>query len=82
MLTARRTAVFSSCLDLIESIPFFAEFKRESFGLLGAAPGRRILDVGCGLGDDAAALAGLVATGGTVVGVDSSQAMIEAARRG
>ena len=62
-------AVFASCLDLIESMPFFAEGKRESFGLLGAAPGRRILDVGCGLGDDAAALAALVATGGAVVGV-------------
>jgi ubiquinone/menaquinone biosynthesis C-methylase UbiE len=74
-------AVFASCLDLIESMPFFAEGKRESFGLLGAAPGRRILDVGCGLGDDAAALAALVATGGEVVGVDGSQAMVEAARR-
>jgi len=74
-------AVFSSCLDLIESIPFFAECKRESFALLGAAPGRRILDVGCGLGDDAAALAGLVAPGGSVVGIDGSQAMLEEARR-
>ena len=74
-------AMFASCLDLIESIPFFAECKRESYRLLGAAPGRRILDLGCGLGDDAAALAGLVAAGGAVVGVDGSQAMIEAARQ-
>ena len=73
-------ALFSSCLTLVESIPFFAECKRESYDLLGAAPGRRILDVGCGLGDDAAALAKLVTPGGTVVGVDSSRAMIEAAR--
>jgi len=74
-------AMFSSCLELIDSLPFFAECKRESYGLLGAAPGRRILDVGCGLGDDAAAMAGLVAPGGSVVGVDGSQAMIEEARR-
>ena len=73
-------AVFSSCLTLVESIPFFAECKRESYDLLGAAPGRRILDVGCGLGDDAAALAKIVTPGGTVVGVDGSRAMIEAAR--
>src|SRR3954462_7616423 len=73
-------AVFSSCLTLVESIPFFAECKRESYDLLGAAPGRRILDVGCGLGDDAAALAKFVTPGGTVVGVDVSRAMIEAAR--
>jgi ubiquinone/menaquinone biosynthesis C-methylase UbiE len=74
-------AVFSSCLDFIESIPFFAECKRESFALLGAAPGRRMLDVGCGLGDDAAALARMATPGGTVVGLDGSQAMIEAARQ-
>src|SRR5262245_154830 len=74
-------ALFSSCLDLIESMPFFVECKRESDRLLGAAPGRRIRDVGCGLGDDAAALAGLVATGGAVVGIDGSKAMIDEARR-
>jgi len=74
-------AAFSSCLELIDSLPFFVECKRESYHLLGAAPGRRILDVGCGLGADAAAMAKLVATGGAVVGVDGSQAMIQEARR-
>ncbi|WP_435011254.1 methyltransferase domain-containing protein [Tundrisphaera lichenicola] len=73
-------AVYSSCLDLVESLPFFADCKRESFERLGASPRRRVLDVGCGLGNDAAALAGLVAPGGMVVGVDGSRGMIEAAR--
>ena len=63
-------AVFSSCLTLIDSLPFFAECKRASYDLIGAAPGRRILEVGCGLGDDAASLARLVAPGGSVVAVD------------
>ncbi|MHC5543048.1 methyltransferase domain-containing protein, partial [Singulisphaera rosea] len=49
-------AVFSRCLTLVDSIPFFAECKRATSEGLGAAPGHRILDVGCGLGDDAAAL--------------------------
>jgi len=57
-------ALFSSCLTLIDSLPFFADCKRESYELLGAVPGRRILEVGCGLGDDAASLAKFVAPGG------------------
>ena len=73
--------VFSSCLTLIDSLPFFAECKRESYDLLGATPGHRILEVGCGLGDDAAALARRVAPGGSVVAVDGSQAMVDAARK-
>ena len=73
-------AVFSSCLTLIDSLPFFAECKRESYDVLGAAPGRRILEVGCGLGDDAASLARLVAPGGAVAAIDGSRTMISAAR--
>src|SRR3954470_12726454 len=73
-------AVFSSCLTLIDSLPFFAECKRESYEVVGAAPGRRILEVGCGLGDDAASLARLVAPRGSVVGIDGSESMITAAR--
>jgi ubiquinone/menaquinone biosynthesis C-methylase UbiE len=73
-------AVFAGCLTLIDSLPFFAECKRESYDVLAAMPGSRILEVGCGLGDDAAALAARVAPGGSVVGVDSSQAMVVVAR--
>ncbi|MFO0955899.1 MAG: methyltransferase domain-containing protein [Isosphaeraceae bacterium] len=71
---------YSACLELIHSLPFFDACKRESFERIGASPGRRLLDVGCGLGDDAAAMAALVAPGGSVVGIDGSRAMIEAAR--
>jgi ubiquinone/menaquinone biosynthesis C-methylase UbiE len=73
-------AVFSDCLTLIDSLPFFADCKRESYALLRPKPGSRILEVGCGLGDDAAALSKLVAPGGSVIGIDGSQAMIDAAR--
>ena len=72
-------AVFSNCLTLIDSLPFFAECKRESYDLLGATPGSRILEVGCGLGEDAVLLARLVAPGGSVVAIDGSQTMITAA---
>src|SRR5216684_1028210 len=46
--------------------------------LLAPKPGERILDLGCG---DGALTAKLVALGCSVVGVDSSAAQIEAARR-
>src|SRR4051794_10352501 len=73
--------MFASCLTLIDSLPFFAECKRESYDMLAAGPGSRLLEVGCGLGDDAATLAKRVAPGGSVVAVDGSQAMVDAARQ-
>ncbi|MBO0880110.1 MAG: methyltransferase domain-containing protein [Mycobacterium sp.] len=72
--------VFSSCLTLIDSLPFFTECKRESYDLLNVRPGCRILEVGCGLGDDAAALAERVVPDGSVVAIDGSEAMVNAAR--
>ena len=46
---------------------------------LGVAPGERILDVGCGPGFYCAELADEVGPSGSVVGVDSSSAMLELA---
>jgi SAM-dependent methyltransferase len=48
---------------------------------LGAAPGERILDVGCGPGFYCAELAEEVGPSGKVVGIDSSPAMLELAAR-
>jgi ubiquinone/menaquinone biosynthesis C-methylase UbiE len=49
---------------------------------LGARAGLRLLDAGCGVGDDARARARLVSPGGAVVGLDASAVMVaEAARR-
>ena len=48
--------VFSRCLTLIDSLPFFGECKRKLRP--AETPRHRILEVSCGLGDDAAALAG------------------------
>ena len=48
---------------------------------LGAVPGERVLDVGCGPGFYCAELAAEVGPSGSVVGVDSSPAMLELAAR-
>jgi ubiquinone/menaquinone biosynthesis C-methylase UbiE len=45
------------------------------------SPDDQVLDVGCGAGDDVQAMARLVAPIGRVVGLDSSQTMVEEARR-
>lgn len=50
-------------------------------GLLGAQPGERVLDAGCGGGWLARAVASQVASGGSVVGVDASTAAVELAAR-
>jgi SAM-dependent methyltransferase len=57
-----------------------ASAKAASYDLLEAREGARLLDVGCGTGDDVRALAGRVGPTGMVVGVDISRALIAEAR--
>ncbi len=47
---------------------------------LALAPGERLLDVGCGLGEAALALAQDLGDGGEVVGIDLSEQMLRVAR--
>lgn len=54
--------------------------KQRSYELVGAQPGQRVLDVGCGSGEDVRALSALVAPDGQVIGVDSSSNAVMAAR--
>jgi SAM-dependent methyltransferase len=56
------------------------EGKLRSYELLKIRPGQRVLDVGCGRGDDVLALSRLAGDAGLVVGVDSSVSAIETAR--
>lgn len=71
---------YSSCLALIDSLPYFSECKRASYRLLQLGPGMTVLDAGCGLGDDAFRMAELVTPGGRIAALDSSTVMIGKAR--
>lgn len=71
---------FQSYLDAVSGVDSIRALKRRSHRLLSPSAGDRVLDVGCGTGDDVAALADAVGPNGAVVGVDGSDAMVEEAR--
>ena len=54
---------------------------KKIMSFLNIQQGQSILDVGCGTGDDVLSLAELVGKTGCVVGVDSSENMIEEAKK-
>ncbi|HXM56789.1 MAG TPA: methyltransferase domain-containing protein [Candidatus Dormibacteraeota bacterium] len=68
-------------LDATRIVPLLVAAEWLLRSELRIGPGSRVLDVGCGAGDDALALADLVTPGGAVVGIDPSAAMVEEARR-
>jgi SAM-dependent methyltransferase len=70
---------FITYLD--QAADHFRPLKVFTHSLLQLRPGERILDVGCGCGDDLRELATLVTPNGCAVGIDSSQAMIDEARQ-
>lgn len=70
---------FISRLDRMQSDEGFGAYKRQNFESLMLSPGAKVADIGCGAGDDAAALANLVGPEGHVTGIDISSSMIEEA---
>ncbi len=58
----------------------FGGYKHSTFERLQLRPGDRILDVGCGPGDDARIMAEQVLPGGEIVGLDRDEEMIRHAR--
>jgi ubiquinone/menaquinone biosynthesis C-methylase UbiE len=72
---------FLRFLDGVSALPSFRALKMAMFHRLRLRPGQRVLDVGCGTGEDVLGLAEAVAPDGIAVGVDISAAMVTEARR-
>jgi ubiquinone/menaquinone biosynthesis C-methylase UbiE len=65
-------SAYEQCLTLLDGLPYFRDYKARSYELLGLRPGLSVLELGCGLGDDALRMAARVGPEGRVVGVDAS----------
>jgi len=59
----------------------FVSVKRDSYFSLRLQPNDKVLDVGCGTGEDVREIAAMVGAQGIAVGVDKSESMIAEARR-
>lgn len=78
---AQRPADYLQMLDAQRAMPFIQHYKQRVRTLLNLHPGLQALDAGTGTGEDAQEMAKLVAPGGSVVGLDFSQIMIDEAQR-
>ena len=74
-------AALIAALDEQASLPAIQRLRATATELLRPKLGDRLLDVGCGTGEVARTLAGLVGAGGIVVGVEPSVTMLDEARR-
>ena len=72
---------FSRFLDAANTLPAIFASKQIILDGLRLRHGARILDLGCGLGDDTFQIAERVGASGRVTGVDVSSSMIDEARR-
>jgi ubiquinone/menaquinone biosynthesis C-methylase UbiE len=78
---APEAAALIAALDDQASLPAIQRLRAAAAALLRPRLGARLLDVGCGTGEVVRALAGLVGTHGSVVGVEPSATMVDEARR-
>ncbi len=73
------TRTATDWLAALADISAVTSYKSLSYDLLDLKPGQTVADVGCGIGDDARALVERITPDGKVIGLDTSEAMIERA---
>ncbi len=74
--------VFVRYLEMTTSLDWMQRMKQVTFERMRIEPGQKVLDLGCGTGEDVRVLAGMVGHEGRVVGVDYSELMVgEAIKR-
>ncbi|HMP72972.1 MAG TPA: methyltransferase domain-containing protein [Kiritimatiellia bacterium] len=75
------TDYLSRTADYLAAITrLFGDYKRRTFSALQIQPGQRMLDAGCGTGDDLIALARHLGPAAELHGIDVSPELIERAR--
>jgi len=72
---------FFQFLDLADRLPSITKYRERMLELCPTGDGSTVLDVGCGLGNEATRIAHRVGKTGMVYGADTSEAMIAEARR-
>jgi ubiquinone/menaquinone biosynthesis C-methylase UbiE len=73
------TTACTRCLDLLADIPFFHAVKEESFRIIAGTGPERVLDAGCGAGNDLCALAPILPPTSWIAGLDASAALLSTA---
>ena len=71
---------FVNHMNAVAAMEGVKKYKEETYSLLEIQDDAKILDLGCGPGNDAQALAEIVGSKGRVFGVDKSEAMVTAAQ--
>ena len=81
MTGERGVTISADYLDTVDSLDATRRYKDHALRCLAPTSGQRLVDVGCGTGHDALAMAAKVAPDGSVLGIDISAATVEEARR-
>lgn len=78
---AQDSTYFVKYLEILDSLENIKSFKCRSYELMKIRDGNKILDIGCGLGNDVFKLAKMVGKNGKVIGIDKSTALISNAQQ-